>query len=538
MEYIERRKAEQSVQRAIKHILPEISNRLDNLHGTSNGIGYWAILINMSLTVVIETYYVYKFNARECEWTGSRRIRRPLNTRDLIEYIGDAKQMWIFHDGCWSTNVEDNKSSIGKEFISFLKTGFLPGVKECLRVALVSIFSPKKLLLLSFFLGKNSGISFFSQPIFKFRKIYSDDIGSNFENLEDARGKPLAAFLKGGGIGFIDPADEPVLTELCWNLLPKTFLMHFKYISWLMHSLAPLTKSRTLIVGDSVLGGNDSLKFVIAAMVQNGAELWTLQHGGYYGYSKYFTSMANTEYLNSDRFISWGWTNHADYLVNTLPCSSITLSMLRQMKSNVQPVSKTRGVLIGNSYPKFFDRISSIPLGHEVEKYYQDTCEFIRHIIEWRGDVLEFRPYFGSAEEIRANYRDLPPVEIKYRKGNASRPWQFDYRIVVLDHLGTGFLESIALNIPTMAFVDLRSFPIDKSSESIFEELQRVGILHLSPRHASAHYMSIFDNVDAWWHSSAVQYVVEQFSRQYARSSECWLEEWATLLRSHSSFER
>lgn len=538
MEYIERSKAEQSVQIALRHILPEISNRLDNLHGTSNGVDYWAILINMPLTVIIETYYVYKFNERKCEWTDNRIIRRPLNTRDLIEYIGDAKQMWIFLDGRSSTNVEDNESPVGREFISFLKTGFLPGIKECLRVALVSIFSPKPLLLFSFFLGKNSGISFLSQPIFKFREIYRADIGSNFEFLEDARGKPLAEFLKGGNNRIIDSVDESVLTELCWNLLPKTFLMHFRYVSLLMRSLAPFTNNRTLIVGDSILGGNDSLKFVIAEMVQNGAKLWTLQHGGFYGYSKYFTSMANTEYLNSDRFISWGWTNHADYLVNTLPCSSITLSMLRQVKPNFQPSSKIKGVLIGNSYPKSFDRISSIPLGQEVEKYYQDSCEFIRHINEWRDDVLEFRPYFGSAEEIRSNYRDLPAVEIKYRKANANRPWQFDYRIVVLDHLGTGFLESMALNIPTMAFVDPRSFPVDKSSESIFEELRKVGILHLSPQHASAHYMSIFDNVEAWWHSTAVQHVVELFSRQYARSSRYWLEEWASLLRCHSSVER
>jgi putative transferase (TIGR04331 family) len=52
-------------------------------------------------------------------------------------------------------------------------------------------------------------------------------------------------------------------------------------------------------------------------------------------------------------------------------------------------------------------------------------------------------------------------------------------------------------------------------AEPHFANLKRVGIFHENPESAAQHVAAIWENVDAWWQSVAVQEVLEQFKQRY-----------------------
>jgi len=99
-------------------------------------------------------------------------------------------------------------------------------------------------------------------------------------------------------------------------------------------------------------------------------------------------------------------------------------------------------------------------------------------------------------------------------------------RICVFDHLGTGYIESLAWNIPTLVFIDKSAHKLRVSVRAIFDELERVGILHYSPEFAASHLNAVHDDVTAWWNSDVVQSARTRFVRELGRTSPNWVAEW------------
>jgi putative transferase (TIGR04331 family) len=113
-------------------------------------------------------------------------------------------------------------------------------------------------------------------------------------------------------------------------------------------------------------------------------------------------------------------------------------------------------------------------------------------------------------------WRDRFPL-VKVDDGNSSvYSLMNKSRIVVQTYNQTGFLEALAMGIPTILLVDLIETPIRESAVPFYKELQRAGILHDTPESASAHVNSIWDDVESWWGSIDVRVVVARFTKQYS----------------------
>ena len=104
-------------------------------------------------------------------------------------------------------------------------------------------------------------------------------------------------------------------------------------------------------------------------------------------------------------------------------------------------------------------------------------------------------------------------------------------RIVVQTYNSTGILETLALGIPTVIFIDLKVTPLRETAAPHYAELKRVNIFHVTPESAAAHVNAIWDNVDVWWTSDEVQEVVANFSKQYCKQPENILDSVENVLR-------
>ena len=91
--------------------------------------------------------------------------------------------------------------------------------------------------------------------------------------------------------------------------------------------------------------------------------------------------------------------------------------------------------------------------------------------------------------------------------------------------------ETFRLNIPTVIFWDPNYWENRDSVKNLFNELKRVKIFHDSPESASKHINEIWDNVEGWWGSSEVTYVINEFNQSINRNNENLVSDLIKILK-------
>ena len=72
-------------------------------------------------------------------------------------------------------------------------------------------------------------------------------------------------------------------------------------------------------------------------------------------------------------------------------------------------------------------------------------------------------------------------------------------------------------NIPTVIYWNKAHWELNKQAKPYFELLENTGIFHATPQSAAKKMVSIWDNINHWWHSSEVQKAREVFVNQYSK---------------------
>jgi putative transferase (TIGR04331 family) len=80
-------------------------------------------------------------------------------------------------------------------------------------------------------------------------------------------------------------------------------------------------------------------------------------------------------------------------------------------------------------------------------------------------------------------------------------------------------LESLALNIPTMAFWQNGLDHLNDSAKSYYQILVDAGIVHLSAQSIARKVNEVWTDVDSWWSQDSIQLARKVFCNQYARTS-------------------
>ena len=73
-------------------------------------------------------------------------------------------------------------------------------------------------------------------------------------------------------------------------------------------------------------------------------------------------------------------------------------------------------------------------------------------------------------------------------------------RLVVHSYDSTGMLETLSLNIPTLAFWQNGLSHLNESARNNYEALVTAGIVHLSSESIAKTINTISNNVDSWWY--------------------------------------
>lgn len=272
-------------------------------------------------------------------------------------------------------------------------------------------------------------------------------------------------------------------------------------------------KPKAVFTGNA-LHGHLPFKFLVAEWLEDGVLLLNQQHGGGYGID-HELPVEDYEVAVSDRFYSWGWSGVSNIHPLSIPYSK------QRTKHN-----QGKDILMNCvDYPQHYYRIQYKHMPGNFYRLIQNTTGFIDTLGSHKNLVI--RPYIRDYNSgmSKSLLGAASGVDIDSGKRD-SRLAFLESKLVVHNYMGTSWLETCAMNIPTVCFYDPSVNHFRDKFVSILHDLERVGIVHRSGIEAGKFINGLGNNIDSWWLSSDVQEARFRLADNYARYSVEWPREW------------
>jgi putative transferase (TIGR04331 family) len=316
-----------------------------------------------------------------------------------------------------------------------------------------------------------------------------------------------------------------LLEKLIPLQLPKTYLEGFK-IAHQTCTAAFWPQDPKIIFTSNSYSTDDYFKIWAASKIENGTTLIIGQHGGNYGMAKWsFTEDHQIEI--SDYFLSWGWKD-----VNQMKI--IPFGILKLINQKIAKVDlKSRALMVELVVPRYSYWMYSVPVGAgQWIKYIDDQHKFVSDL---RFDIQEKLLIRLNQEDYnlrQANrWQDkFPHIELD----NGEIPMAkllIDTRLYISTYNATTYLESLAMNMPTIIFWNPNHWELREGIQPFFDLLKEVGIYHETPESAAKQINKIWGAIDNWWFDSRTQLARLKFCEKFAHSPEKPLDKLADLFK-------
>ncbi len=517
---------------------------LNKVHGENHNTKYWRIIIGPWLLyyiqVIHERYTCLKYacdlySPVESIGLAESSFRIPINMLDfndscsgdvynlqlytiLLDQIGcDIEKRAIINEYNFDKNTQ---AGLVKRFEEVFKKGLLRWSQNS-KTLMTDIYLPLHLIAkLVIATGFSARWCKFPETAVWLSKITVDDLHPSRHDLIKLE------------MANMDSFKRIFMQTLPYNL-PLLYLEGYQISRKWGLNFGRANKIKKIVTANASIF-NEAFKFVVADSTEKGAQLVLIQHGGGYGSTKYYPNEI-LERSIADEYWTWGW-GEEDVKIKAMPHP--ILSNISSMRNLTGKDSKVI-LYVGNSNLRYRLTNISSPMGNQILDYINWQIRFLKAINGNVNRKLLFRPYpfdrdwyaqkridnaienlnfdTYSGKKLFRKYRD-----IYYKLLNAS--------LVICDMNQTTFLETLALNIPLIVFLNPKYEEFRSSAEPYFEDLRRVQILHDSPESAANRVNQIADDPMRWWMTSEVQSVRGRFCQRFVRTSENWLKEWISRL--------
>ena len=253
---------------------------------------------------------------------------------------------------------------------------------------------------------------------------------------------------------------------------------------------------------------DETFKLWTALKVKKGSNYIIAQHGNL-GQIESDTQHIIDERV-ADKFISWGWSDHKR---KVLPGFIFKTSGRVVKKRNLSV-----GILmILCHYPH---RSSILDKSVDYIDTFQNHINFIKKLPVELKLLLTIRIHsewknFNFNEKERLEIFN-GKVNIDYGSGSINSLVE-NSRIVIHGYDSTGILETLSMNLPTLAFWSGGLENLRDDVKPYYELLVECGIIHFSPESMSSKILDVWQNVDSWWYSKSIQFARKKFCEQYAK---------------------
>jgi putative transferase (TIGR04331 family) len=336
-------------------------------------------------------------------------------------------------------------------------------------------------------------------------QLWASPKPAHAENPDRVLRQSLSARIAGGADGSL----AAILRAMLFELLPVCYLEGFAALTESVRQL-PWPKEPEFIFTSNNFDTDEVFKLWTATKVESGIKYITGQHGNNYGTYRYMYPAV--EEATADRFLTWGWT---DGLPQHTPAF-----IFKTAGRKVEGCNPDGGLVLIELHAGLM--LSTWDVTAEFKAYFEDQQRFIGMLQHSPKEQLTVRLHHGHVnlkwgEESR--WHDFDPA-IKLDTGASDIGKLIaQSRLIVHSYDSTGILETLAQNIPTIAFWQNDLEHLRDSAKPYYQLLVDAGIVHFTPESAAAKINEVWDDVAGWWRQTSVQEARKQFCDRYARVS-------------------
>jgi putative transferase (TIGR04331 family) len=278
---------------------------------------------------------------------------------------------------------------------------------------------------------------------------------------------------------------------------------------------------------------SEPFKFFSAYSVHNKSKLITIQAGGLNGILKYFPQHDH-ECNISDKFLSWGWQHCKNSSHKNIPCI-YTSSIYSDKIPNVYD-SEIKKILFMQAGPlgKYMRWFWSAPYRGGIScEYSKKQIETIQRLPLHLQKKVTYR-FKKSRNELDSNdkciTKKLNHVSFEYNtKPNLDS--MKNSSLILLDHLSTGWLESFAINKPTLIILDDKRWDFNENFKTRINVMVRTNILHFSIKGLIDHINNIQYDIQKWWLSEKIQIIRKECLDNFGYCPATWKNEWEKVIK-------
>jgi putative transferase (TIGR04331 family) len=349
--------------------------------------------------------------------------------------------------------------------------------------------------------------------------------------LAETAGSPASSYRE--GLGHLVAGQTDTFVRVLINTLPAhlplLYLEGYRACrEWVKRNWDG-SHTRTAVTASALIG-NETFKFLAAALKERGARLIEVQHGGAYGSARY-NPMEVLQKGTGDQVWSWGWGGESANGVKPMP--NPNLSLVAQKRRGHSGSGRPFIFYVGNNIPRYHYRTWSCPTAGQGAQYLDWQVRFLKALQTETRAGLIFRPYpLDYGWDLRRRLLDACPGLRLDDPANDYYAELQEASLVVCDMNQTTLLESLAANIPTIAFWDPHLWELRAEAEADFQLLRAAGILHHEPEGAAAAVNDFWPQAADWWNQTGVQQAREQFVQRHALNAPEWARQWSDCLNN------
>jgi putative transferase (TIGR04331 family) len=307
--------------------------------------------------------------------------------------------------------------------------------------------------------------------------------------------------------------------------LPTVYLEGYRNLLEAVEQSRLPSRPRVIFTSTSQFS-DEVFKAWTAEKVMNGSPLLVGQHGGHSGIGR-FSATNDHEVAIADRFASWGWADNARTKVTPTG----------QLKGFGRLRNRSDGggsaLLMLNVTPRYGYDLYDVPVAGQWLEYHADQCEFVENLSPEVRRSLVVRLYqhdygWDQAERWQDRFPDLA-----YERSTDDYLTSLERcRVAICTYNGATFLETIAMDLPTVVFWDPKRSGLATRAHEVFAVLTEVGVFHETPGSAAAHLSEVWDDVEGWWGRADVRAACDLLRGTFSRDPEGTPDRVIGLLRS------
>ena len=502
------------------HFLNELRIFLNNYHNTKYSKRYWSIILGQWLYKFISTIY-FKWNLiHSLKKKNYIFLKKEINTKDIIP-LGIEDYAKISNSNYWNhyifTKIIEHSFSekfkirkIGKIVKNYEKKIIYQKLEHKNIKDSVSIFIQKILN----FLPQNKNVLIFSTYMSNLQEIKLNFLVNNsllyYKSL-----RPYLLFKKRKlfeynrkkfkNLGSSKNGLENFLSKEILVCLPSAYLENFKNIESIVNKI-PFPKSPKKIFTTLGIYRSTLMDRYIAKNVENGSSLILAQHGGaYFQHKLHFSSIH--EVRISDQYLSWG---------NIKKKNVIPLGIIKNLNSSSKRSNKI--ILEVRKRTGYIGEIKIDSGFIENKKYLDNLCIFFSLL---KGKKIS-EDIFVKLHQTKSFWNDKKQFlshnsELKFLDEKKSMIKEISSaKLIIQTFCGTGHLESLAINKPTLILFVHDLNLLNNRSKIYFKKFIKLGIVHKTPESLLKMLETLENqNIEKWWNLKKRQNVLKKYKEDF-----------------------